>query len=73
MAKVAKHKPVTIIRLSESPKMPLARQFLAHYFAMERPHTTHLFFSKGAIDFLLGLVIGILAGILISLMAAKPA
>ncbi len=70
MAKMAKHKPRTIIRLSHAPKTPKASQFLAHYFAMERPNTTHLFFSKGIIDFLLGFVIGILVGIIIAIMAA---
>ncbi len=66
---MAKRKPKTVIRLSKAPKMPKASQFLAHYFAMERPNTTHLFFSKGVIDFLLGLVIGVLAGIIIAIMA----
>ncbi len=70
MAKLAKTGPRTVIRLSKPGNMPKAKQFLAHYFAMERPNTTHLFFSKGAIDFLLGLIIGILVGIIIAALAA---
>ncbi|MBI2144654.1 hypothetical protein HYU17_05945 [Candidatus Woesearchaeota archaeon] len=72
---MAKHKPKdvrtgrAVVRLSRSPKMPKARQFLQHYFAMERPNTTHLFFSKGIIDFLLGLVIGVLVGIIVAILA----
>ena len=60
----------TVIRLSRPVSAPKARQFLAHYFALERPNVSHLFFSKGAIDFLLGLVIGILVGIIISLLVS---
>ncbi len=69
MAKLAKNSPRTVIRLSKPASLPKARQFLAHYFALERPHTAHLLFSKGIIDFLLGLVIGILIGIIIAIMA----
>ena len=69
MAKLAKNNPRTVIRLSKPASAPKARQFLAHYFALERPHTAHLLFSKGIIDFLLGLVIGILVGIIIAIMA----
>ena len=69
MAKLAKNNPRTVIRLSKPASAPKARQFLAHYFALERPHTAHLFFSKGIIDFLLGLVIGILVGIIIAIMS----
>lgn len=70
MAKLAKGNTRTVIRLSGPAKMPKAKQFLTHYFAMERPHTTHLFFSRGVIDFLLGFVIGILVGIIIAALAA---
>ncbi len=69
MAKLAKNSSRTVIRLSRPASAPKARQFLAHYFALERPHTAHLLFSKGIIDFLLGLVIGILVGIIIAIMA----
>lgn len=68
---MAKNKAHTVIRLS-SRAAPKAKQFLAHYFAVERPHTSHLFFSKGVMDFLLGFVIGILAGIIISILVAAP-
>ncbi|MEK6853941.1 MAG: hypothetical protein AABX60_01280 [Nanoarchaeota archaeon] len=67
---MAKHKPKTVVRLSKPARMPKAKEFLAHYFALERPNTTHLFFSKGIIDFLLGLIIGILVGIIIAAMVA---
>ena len=70
---MAKHKSRTVVRLSKMAPTPKAKQFLAHYFAMERPNTTHLFFSKGIIDFLLGLVIGILVGLIIAVMAAGTA
>ena len=69
MAKLAKGNSRTVIRLSQQVSTPKAKQFLAHYFALERPHTAHLMFSKGIIDFLLGLVIGILIGIIIAIMA----
>ncbi len=71
MAKLAKNSSRTVIRLSKPASAPKARQFLAHYFALERPHTTHLLFSKGIIDFLLGLVIGILVGIIIAIMTGR--
>ena len=71
MAKLAKNSTRTVIRLSKLASAPRARQFLAHYFALERPHTAHLLFSKGIIDFLLGLVIGILIGIIIAIMAGR--
>lgn len=76
MAKVAKRKSKsigTIIRLSRAAPAPKAKEFLTHYFAIERPTTTHLFFSKGVIDFLLGFVIGILVGIIIAAIAAGTA
>ncbi len=69
MAKLAKNRSKTIIRLSKPAAAPRANQFLKHYFALERPHTTHLFLSKGVIDFLLGFVIGILVGLIIAMMA----
>lgn len=71
MAKLAKNSPGTVIRLSKPASLPKARQFLAHYFALERPHTAHLLFSKGIIDFLLGFVIGILVGVIIAIMAGR--
>lgn len=69
MSKNGKGSNRTIIRLSHPASAPRAKQFLAHYFAVERPNTTHLFFSKGVIDFLLGLVIGVMVGIIIAIMA----
>ncbi|MBI2144798.1 hypothetical protein HYU18_00585 [Candidatus Woesearchaeota archaeon] len=69
MAKLAKTGSRTLIRLSRPGHMPTARQFLADYFSVERPHTAHLFFSRGVIDFLLGLIIGILIGLIIAAMA----
>jgi hypothetical protein len=68
MVRIVKGKKSTVIKLARPHKMPTAKQFLAHYFAMERPNTQHLFFSKGAVDFLLGIVIGIIIGVLIVLM-----
>ncbi len=43
-----------------------AKQFLHSYLAMERPNTTHLFYSKGVLDFLVGMTIGIVIGIIIA-------
>ncbi len=43
-----------------------AKQFLQAYMAMERPNTSHLFYSKGVLDFLVGMVIGIVIGIIIA-------
>ena len=68
MAKLATARSRTVIRLSDHKQSPKAKQFLLNYFALDRPNTTHLFFSKGIIDFLLGLVIGILIGIIIAIM-----
>lgn len=65
----SKSRTKTIVRFSNKTPAPKAKQFLAHYFAVERPTTSHLFFSKGVIDFLLGLVIGVMAGIIIAIMA----
>jgi len=43
-----------------------SKQFLQAYLAMERPTTTHLFYSKGLIDFLVGLLIGVVIGIILA-------
>ncbi len=43
-----------------------SRQFLQAYLAMERPNTSHLFYSKGVLDFLVGMIIGIVIGIIIA-------
>ena len=72
MAKLAKTRANTVIRLSSKTRTPKAKQFLANYFALDRPNTSHLFFSKGAIDFLLGLIIGILLGLIIAIMVGVP-
>ena len=53
--------------MAKTPKKALhARQFLQAYLAMERPNSTHLFYSKGVLDFLVGVLIGIVIGIIIS-------
>lgn len=70
---MAKTSSRTVIKLSRPASAPKARQFLAHYFALERPNVSHLLFSKGAIDFLLGIVIGILIGLIIAIMTAGTA
>lgn len=44
-----------------------AKQFLSAYMAMERPNTSHLFYSKGVLDFLVGMIIGIVIGIIIAI------
>lgn len=46
--------------------IPNAHKFFTAYMAMQRPTSTHLYFSKGIADFLLGLVIGILVGIVMA-------
>jgi len=43
-----------------------AQKFLKAYLAMERPNTTHLYYSKGIIDFLVGMLVGIVIGIIIA-------
>ena len=43
-----------------------AKQFLQAYLAMERPNTTHLYYSKGIFDFLVGVMIGIVVGIILA-------
>ncbi len=73
MAKLATHSARTIITLSSRARMPKAKQFLASYFALDRPNTSHLFFSKGFIDFLLGLILGILIGIIVAIMTGTAA
>lgn len=45
---------------------PNSRQFLQAYLAMERPTTTHLFYTKGVLDFLVGLIVGIVVGIILA-------
>ena len=73
MAKLAKARAHTaVIRFSTGKRTPKATQFLANYFALDRPNTSHLFFSKGVVDFLLGLIIGILAGLIIAIMVGVP-
>jgi len=53
--------------MAKSPKgIVNAKQFLHAYLAMERPNTTHLFYSKGIIDFLVGMIIGIVIGIIVA-------
>ena len=73
MAKLATSSARTIIRLSSKTRTPKAKQFLASYFALDRPNTSHLFLTKGVIDFLLGLIIGILIGIIIATMTGTAA
>ena len=53
------------MKLSKGPIN--AKQFLQAYMAMERPTTSHLFYSKGLLDFLVGLVVGIVIGIILSI------
>ncbi|MBI2663843.1 hypothetical protein HYX10_00690 [Candidatus Woesearchaeota archaeon] len=43
-----------------------AQQFLKAYLAMERPTTTHLFYTKGVLDFLVGMIIGVVIGIIVA-------
>lgn len=43
-----------------------AKQFMQAYLAMERPNTTHLYFSKGILDFLVGILIGVVIGIILA-------
>tara|TARA_Y100000310_G_scaffold345647_1_gene467700 strand:- start:17496 stop:17666 length:171 start_codon:yes stop_codon:yes gene_type:complete len=51
----------------KAPKKAVtAKQFLHAYLAMERPNTTHLFYTKGVLDFLVGMIIGIVIGIIIA-------
>jgi len=45
--------------------VPNSRQFIQAYLAMERPNTTHLLFTKGILDFLVGMIIGIVIGIIL--------
>jgi len=53
--------------MAKTPKGALhAKQFLQAYLAMERPTTTHLFYTKGVLDFLVGMIIGIVIGIIIA-------
>ncbi len=53
--------------MAKSPRNEVsARQFLQTYLAMERPNTTHLFYSKGVLDFLMGMIIGVVIGIIIA-------
>lgn len=53
--------------MSKTPKDAVtAKQFLQAYLAMERPHTTHLYYSKGIIDFLVGMLIGVVIGIILA-------
>ncbi len=49
-----------------SKNAPNSKQFLQAYLAMERPTTTHLLYTKGVLDFLAGMVIGIVVGIIIA-------
>jgi len=54
-------------KMAKAPKGALnAKQFLQAYFAMQRPTTTHLFYTKGVIDFLVGILIGIVIGIILT-------
>ena len=65
--RVQRKKPKTYIMVSRTPRSALmAKNFLPAYLAMERPNTTHLFFSKGIADFLLGLIVGVLIGMVLS-------
>lgn len=52
--------------MAKSSKSINAKHFLQAYLAMERPTTTHLFYTKGVLDFLVGLIIGIVIGIIIA-------
>jgi F0F1-type ATP synthase assembly protein I len=53
--------------MAKSPKnLVSAKEFLHAYLAMERPNTTHLFYSKGLLDFLVGMLIGVVIGIIVA-------
>jgi hypothetical protein len=75
-AKAVKLKPSEkkslISRLFKKKAMPSAsgvpdsHNFLTAYMAMQRPTVSHLYFSKGISDFLLGIVIGIVIGVILA-------
>lgn len=44
-----------------------AHNFLQAFIAMERPNSIHLFYSKGVLDFLVGVVVGIVIGMIIAM------
>jgi hypothetical protein len=46
--------------------VPDAHKFLTAYISMQRPTVSHLYFSKGISDFMLGLTVGIVIGIIIA-------
>ena len=43
-----------------------SQEFLRAHLAMERPTVQHLYFSKGVVDFFLGIAVGVLIGLVIS-------
>lgn len=48
------------------PIVPDAHKFLKAYMSMQRPTVSHLYFSKGISDFVLGITIGIVIGIILA-------
>ncbi|MFH1182253.1 MAG: hypothetical protein V1702_04800 [Candidatus Woesearchaeota archaeon] len=46
--------------------VPDAHKFLTAYMSMQRPTVSHLYFSKGISDFMLGMTIGIVIGIILA-------
>lgn len=47
--------------------LPTSKEYLASFLAMQKStDSAHLILSKGAIDFALGLVIGVLIGIILA-------
>jgi hypothetical protein len=52
--------------ISQSSVVPDAHKFLTAYISMQRPTVSHLYFSKGISDFMLGITIGIIVGIILA-------
>jgi hypothetical protein len=52
--------------IKQSSVVPDAHKFLTAYISMQRPTVSHLYFSKGISDFMLGITIGIIVGIILA-------
>jgi hypothetical protein len=52
--------------LNTKAGVPDAHKFLTAYMSMQRPTVSHLYFSKGVSDFVLGITIGIVIGVILA-------
>ncbi len=47
-------------------KQPDGEEFVKKYLAMDKPGSSHIYYSRGILDFLLGMAVGIVIGLVLA-------